>query len=102
VKQTILLRNQFPALSHGVAEIEEGLMSEDGICALKKTYGEEDVLLIYNLASEEKTVDLSQVKSLEKTLEIGGALLTGTEDILLEGTSMMMPAYSVIVLVEKQ
>ncbi|MBR3769714.1 MAG: alpha-amylase [Lachnospiraceae bacterium] len=98
VKQAILLRNQFPALSHGVVEVEEALMEDKSIGAMKKTYGDEEVLLIYNLAAESKTVDLSAVTCMEGELVIGGVLLTSAEDIVKEGNIVTLPAYSVIVL----
>lgn len=102
VKQTILLRNQFPALSHGVVELEEGLMTDDSICALKKTYGEEEVLLVYSLAKENKTIDLANVTLIEGELEIGGALLSGVEDIAVDGTQITLPPYTAILLIKAQ
>lgn len=99
VKQTILLRNQYPALSHGVASKEEGLMSEH-ICALKKTYGEEEVLLVYNISNQSNVIDLSAVTSMAKAgteLEIGGVLLSGAEDIQINGTEITLPPYTVVV-----
>lgn len=100
VKQAILLRNQFPALSHGVVEVDEALMEDKSIGAMKKTYGDEAVMLIYNLAAESKTVDLSAVTCMEGDLEIGGVLLTSAEDITISENVITMPAYSVIVLNE--
>lgn len=99
VKQTILLRNQFHALSHGVASKEEALMSEH-ICALKKTYGEEEVLVVFNISNTTVTTDLSGVATMAKTgaeLEIGGVLLSGAEDITVNGTEVTLPPYTVIV-----
>ncbi len=101
VKQTILLRNQFPALSHGTMELEEGLMEDESICAVKKSYDGEEVLLIYSLAKESRTIDLAKVTLMEKELEICGALLTGTEDITVNGTQITMPSYTVLVLKNK-
>lgn len=101
VKQTILLRNQFPALSHGTVEVETGLMTDESICAVKKTYEEESVLLVYSLAQESKTIDLAKVTLLEGELEISGVLLTGAEDITVEGTTVTMPPYTVLVITEK-
>lgn len=98
VKQTILLRNQYPALSHGVAEREDGLMETDGISALKKTYGEESVLLVYNLTAEAIIIDTANVTSMDGELEVGGVLLTGVEDIAVNGTEITLPPYTVIVL----
>ena len=102
VKQAILLRNQFPALSHGVVEADGALMEDKSIGAMKKTYGDEEVLLIYNLAAESKIVDLSAVTCMEGELEISGALLTSAEDILVNEKEITMPAYSVIALTEVQ
>jgi hypothetical protein len=34
-------------------------------------------------------------------LEIGGVLLTGAEDIVVDGTQITVPPYTVIVLTEK-
>ena len=102
VKQAIHLRNQFPALSHGVVEVDEALMEDKSIGAMKKTYGDEEVLLIYNLAAESKTVDLNAVTCMEGELEVSGALLTSAEDILVNESEITMPAYSVIVLTEVQ
>ena len=99
VKQTILLRNQYNALSHGVAEKEEALMSEN-VCALKKTYGEEEVLLVFNIANKSSVIDLSAVTSMAKSgaeLEIGGALLSSAEDIQINGTEITLPPYTVVV-----
>lgn len=99
VKQTILLRNQFQALSHGVASKEEALMSEH-ICALKKTYGEEEVLVVFNISNNSVSIDLSGVATMAKAgseLEIGGVLLSGAEDIAVNGTEITLPPYTVIV-----
>lgn len=101
VKQTILLRNQFNALSHGVASKEEALMSEH-VCALKKTYGEEEALVVFNISNNSVTIDLSGVATMSKTgaeLEIGGVLLSGAEDITVNGTEIILPPYTVIVFV---
>lgn len=101
VKQTILLRNQFPALSHGIVELEKGLTEDESICAVKKSYNGEEVLLIYSLSTESKTVDLANVTSMDKELEIGGVLLTVAEDIKVEGTQITIPPYTVLVLKNK-
>ena len=102
VKQTILLRNQFPALSHGTMELEEGLMADGSICAVKKSYAGEEVLLVYSLAKENKTIDLANVTVMDAELEIGGVLLTGAEDVVVDGTQITVPPYTVIVLTKNK
>lgn len=94
VKQTIALRNQYPAIARGTAVFEEAI-SDENICALRKTYEEEEVILIFNISETAQTVDVSAVG---ENLSIGGVLLTGTEAAALDGTTLSMPAYSVVVL----
>jgi len=102
VKQAILLRNQFPALSHGVVEVDEALMEDKSIGAMKKSYDGEEVLLIYNLAAESKTVDLNAVTCMDGELEMSGVLLTSAEDITIAENVVTMPAYSAIVLTKAE
>lgn len=99
VKQVILLRNQYPALSHGVAEMEEAWMNEEGICALRKTFGEDSILLVYNLAEEDREIDLTKVAETGREPEIGGVLLTGPEDISRQEGILTLPKYSAVLLV---
>ncbi len=94
VKQTIALRNQYPAISHGTAVFEEAV-SDENICVLRKTYEEEEVILVFNISETAQTVDVSAVG---ENLSIGGVLLTGTEAASLDGATLSMPAYSVVVL----
>ena len=61
----------------------EESVSDDKVCVIKKTYSDSELLLVYNLAPESVEVDLSGVTAGEKSgsdLEVGGVLLTGTED----------------------
>ena len=94
VKQTIALRNQYPAIARGTAVFEEAI-SDENICVLRKTYEEEEVILVFNISETAQTVDVSAAG---ENLSIGGVLLTGTEAAALDGTTLSMPAYSVVVL----
>ena len=81
------------------ASKEEALMSEQ-ICALKKIYGEDEVLLVFNISNEQASIDLSGVSTMKKSgaeLEVGGVLLSGAEDIQVNGTEITLPPYTVIV-----
>lgn len=97
VKETIALRNQYPAISHGTVTFEESV-SDENICVLKKSYEGEEVLLVYNISETANTVDLTGITLASGTHEIGGMLLTGTEAAVLDGESLTMPAYSVVVI----
>lgn len=101
VKETIHVRNSYPAISHGVVSFEE-TYSDSNICVIGKSYGDEEVLLVFNTSPEAQEVDLSEVTLGDKAgdaLGIGSVLLTGAEDTatMTEGT-LHMPAYAVVVL----
>ena len=99
VKQTIKLRNEYPEIARGTVKFEENI-SDDKVCVIKKTYGDSEILLVYNLAPESADVDLSGVTVGEKSgseLEIGGVLLTGTEEAVLQDGTLTMPGYSVVI-----
>lgn len=93
VKETIKLRNTYPAISHGTVTFEEGL-SNESICVISKQYIDETVVLIFNLSEESQTVDVSELGA----SEIGGELLTTAEQPFLTDGTLTMPQYSVIVL----
>jgi len=99
VKQTIKLRNEYPEIARGTVTFEESV-SDDKVCVIKKTYGDSELLLVYNLAPESVEVDLSGVTAGEKSgsdLEVGGVLLTGTEEAALQDGTLTMPGYSVVI-----
>ena len=99
VKQTIKLRNEYPEIARGTVKFEENI-SDDKVCVIKKTYGDSEILLVYNLAPESADVDLSGVTAGEKSggdLAVGGVLLTGTEEAVLQDGTLTMPGYSVVI-----
>lgn len=96
VKEVIRLRNQYPVLSHGTAVVETEVSNEN-ICVLRKSYEGEEMLLIFNIAETGNTVDLSGI-TLSSEPEIGGMLLTTNEAAVLDGDSLSMPPYSVVIL----
>ena len=99
VKQTIKLRNEYPEIARGTVTFEESV-SDDKVCVIKKTYSDSELLLVYNLAPESVEVDLSGVTAGEKSgsdLEVGGVLLTGTEEAVLQDGTLTMPGYSVVI-----
>ncbi len=101
VKETIRVRNSYPAISHGVVSFEE-TYSDSSICVIGKSYGDEEVLLVFNTSPEAQEVDLSAITLGDKegdALGIGSVLLTGAADTatMTEGT-LHIPAYAVVVL----
>ena len=99
VKQTIKLRNEYPEIARGTVKFEENI-SDDKVCVIKKTYGDSEILLVYNLAPESADVDLSGVTVGEKSgseLEIGGVLLTDAKEAAFSDGILTMPGYSVVI-----
>lgn len=100
VKDVIQIRNTYPEIARGTVTFEEALSGEN-VCTIRKTYGEEELLLIYNLSMEQETIDLTQVSVGEKTgkkLQIKDSLLTGEEQPALEKGMLTLPSYSVAVI----
>lgn len=98
VKETIRVRNSYPAISHGIVVFEEGL-SDENICVIQKSYEDEKVLLVFNLSTETQTVDIAEAGLAEwDNYKMGGVLLTTAEPAALEEGILTMPPYSVIVI----
>lgn len=91
VKEVIALRNEYPSIARGVVAFDAE-RSDDAVCVITKTYEDETVTLVFNISAEEHQVELSS------EMEIGGELLTGTDAAALSGTTLTMPAYSVVLL----
>ena len=99
IKQTIKLRNEYPEIARGTVKFEENI-SDDKVCVIKKTYGDSEILLVYNLAPESANVDLSGVTVGGKSgsdLEIGGVLLTDAKEAAFSDGTLTMPGYSVVI-----
>lgn len=103
VREALRLRGAYPAIAGGTAVFVEEL-SDENVCVLQKTYGDEQVLLVFNLSDAEQTVDLSEISPAgaghpEKTdWRVGGVLVTTPEEPVLEKDALRLPLYSVAVL----
>ena len=100
-KNTIKLRNQYPIIARGDVAFEKSY-SDENICVLKKTYEGEEMLFVFNISSENCSVDLSglTVNGTEaKDATMAGVLIT-QEDTRIEIVDGMinMPVYSVLLL----
>lgn len=100
-KKAIKIRNQNPEIARGVAEYLEEASSHD-VCVLKKTYDGSEVLLVFVTGADEESVDLSGITinghPVDDTTEVRATLMTGEEQIMVEGGIAAMPGYSVLVL----
>ena len=96
VAQTIRLRTAYPAIARGTVIFEETL-SGDNICVLRKTWGSEEVLLVFNISETAESVDLSSVTVAGAEPAIGGVLVSTAEEPTLEHGTLTLPMYSVVV-----
>ena len=100
-KNLIRLRNQFPSIRKGsTQQLEE--LSDNEVCALLKSYEEEQVVLLYNISNQVKTVDLSTAALADGTAlnakMLEATLVTGDTPVSAEGQTLTLPEYSVTVL----
>ena len=104
-RNLIRLRNQFPSIRKGTTE-ELGALSDKELCALAKSFDGETVVILYNISEEVKTVDLSAAVLADGTpLETGmleATLVSGGTRVSVEGEGLVMPEYSVAVLLVKE
>ena len=97
VAQTIRLRSAYPAIARGTAVLEEAVSNEN-VCVLRKTWGEEEVLLAFNISETPQSVDLSGLTVSGGSPELGGVLVSTAEEPALEDGMLSLPMYSVAVL----
>lgn len=106
-KKAIKIRNQNPEIARGKAEyvLVGDFLEEDtkkNVCAIKKTYGDSELLLVFVTGAETEELDLTGLslngKNIGEGTEIRGALVTGEEGIDFEDGKAVMPGFSVLVL----
>ena len=100
-KKAIKIRNQNPEIARGTVDYLEEI-SDDSVCVLKKTYEASEVLLVFNTGAETQSLSLESVElnghTVDDTSKLRGTLVTGEEQVGVEGADVTMPAYSVLVL----
>ncbi len=103
-KNLIRLRNQFPSIRKGVTEQISGI-SDKEVCALAKSYEGERVVILYNMSSQVKTVNLKDAKLSDGTGLRGdmleATLVTGDTRVTVKKKSVTLPEYSVAVFLVK-
>ena len=100
-RKAIKIRNQNPEIARGVAEYMEDVSSHD-VCVLRKTYEGSELLIVFATGADTQDVDLSGVTlnghPVNEDTEVRAALVTGEEQITVEGGAAKMPGYSILVL----
>ena len=106
-KKVIKIRNQNPEIARGKAEyvLVGDFLAEDtkeSVCAIKKTYGDSELLLIFVTGEETEELNLTGItlngKEIGADTEIRGALVTGEETISFADGTVVMPGFSVLAL----
>ena len=93
-RQAIAIRKAIPAISHGRTTCEQAL-NLGCISAQRKTWDQESCLILMNISPEAGQADLSAYAdwTLAATLSADG------NPIVLDGTTLNLPAYGIAVLV---
>ena len=92
-RQAIAIRNALPVIARGRVTAETGL-NVGCISAQRKTWGEEECIILMNISPEAGTADLSGYAdwNLAATLSADGG------EITLDGSTLSLPPYGVAVL----
>ncbi len=94
-KNAIRIRNENPEIARGIITIMPDV-TESEICAITKTYEDSSIVMLYNCSKEERTVTVSKDKY--KYEGIRGYLTTNGQEIILDGETLSLPGYSVVIL----
>lgn len=98
-KRAIRLRNENPEIARGkistVPDLKSGIQDKD-ICLIQKEYENSKIYMVYNISEVEKSIDLS----LEEfgCEGIRGYLSATGDEVLLDGNTLKLPPYSIVVL----
>lgn len=95
-KQAMKLRNCFPSIARGEVEyFPEG--QDSYICVLRKTWQEEQIVIVMNLDAFQQTVTLD--KDMLGCEKLVGSLYTDvTTEATLDGDTLVMPPQSIVIL----
>ena len=93
-RQLIALRKAMPVISHGRVTAEEAL-NVNCISAQRKTWGEEQCIILMNVQNAQAAVDLSAYAD----WTMAAWITADGNPVTLEGTSLTMPAFGLAVLV---
>ena len=92
-RQAIAIRNAIPAISHGRTTAETAL-NVGCISAQRKTWGEEECIILMNINTEAGQVDLSAYSD----WTLAATLSVGEEEPTMDGSVLNMPVFGIAVL----
>jgi alpha-amylase len=94
-KRAVRIRNENPELARGEVSVIEELGSTD-ICAFKKVYEGSEIVILYNISNEGKTVAIGDAGL--AGLNIRGYLSVDGSEVTLADNIVTMPKYSIVIL----
>lgn len=94
-KRAVRLRNENPEIARGKMESVKGILNNE-ICAISKTYEGSTIYMLYNVSEEEIQVTLD--KEMYPYDTIRGYLSATGEEVRLEGDTIILPRYSIVIL----
>ena len=92
--QAAKIRNAFPEISHGTVKVLTDLC-KGRLCIYTKEYSGKSVLIAMNISNEAADADLSSVPEYSHRAAV---LNTNEEKIVLDGSQLTLPAWSIAVL----
>lgn len=92
-RQAVAIRKALPVISHGVPTAETAL-NKGCVSACRKSWGEEECIILMNIAPDAAAVDLSAYAD----WSLAASLSADGNAIVSEGSSLTLPAYGVAVL----
>ena len=95
-RQVIAIRNALPVISHGRVTAEVPL-NIGCVSAQRKTWNEEECIILMNIDSQPATVNLTGYEAWEMV----ATLSADGNEIVCNGTTLELPAYGTAVLVKK-
>ena len=95
-RQAIALRNALPVIARGKQTCEAGL-NVGCVSAVRKTWNEEECVILLNVNDEAGTSDLSAYADWELT----ASLSVDESEVTLDGSTLNLPAYGVAILMPK-
>ena len=93
-RQAIAIRKALPVISHGRVTVEEAL-NVNCISAQRKTWNDQECIILMNINTEAAQVDLSAYAD----WALAASLSADGNEILLNGTMLELPAYGIAILI---
>lgn len=92
-REAVAIRNALPVISHGVTTAEAAL-NVNCISAQRKTWNDQQCIILMNFSTAEAQVDLSAYAD----WSLAAGLSVSSEQPAMDGTTLNMPAYGIAVL----